>query len=135
MPQQERAPIWAIPRGAIAAYFGLFTLFDLFGLTFIVWYDIFITHTTALHDTIRMFILNAGPIAVGSAGLALTIIEAPRSTMVFASYLSAKLLEPLKEKQRQEGREQGRAEWRAWNNRRLEAESRGEPFNEPPPGE
>ncbi len=65
--------------------------------------------------------------------------------MVFASYLEYKLLEPLKEKQRQErcqyrqrileqGRQEAHAEWRAWYNRLLEAKSRGEPFDELPPG-
>ena len=37
----------------------------------------------------------------------------------------------------EQGLEQGRAEaneaWSAWNTRRLDAESRGEPFTEPPP--
>ena len=38
----------------------------------------------------------------------------------------------------EEGREQGREEnqrlWEAWNQRRIAAEERGEPFAEPPPG-
>ena len=41
-------------------------------------------------------------------------------------------------KGRAEGREEGRAEnqaaWTAWNSRRIEAEKRGERFDEPPPG-
>ena len=73
--------------------------------------------------------------------------------MVLANYLRQNLLEPLKERQRregweeglemgialgrEEGREEGRSEsdarWRAWNDRREKAESRGEPFDEPPP--
>ena len=32
------------------------------------------------------------------------------------------------------GRAVERAEWRAWNDRRLEVESRGETFDEPMPG-
>ena len=47
-------------------------------------------------------------------------------------------IEKQREKLREEGREQGRmslaAEIKAWNTRRLDAEARGEPFNEPPPG-
>ena len=42
------------------------------------------------------------------------------------------------EKQRERLREEGRtalaAEIKAWNARRLDAEARGEPFDEPPPG-
>ena len=32
-----------------------------------------------------------------------------------------------------EGREEMAQRWRDWNNRRLAAADRGEPFNEPPP--
>ena len=48
-------------------------------------------------------------------------------------------VEALLEKGREEGRREGAlardAEWAAWNARRLEAESRGERFDEPPPSE
>lgn len=33
-----------------------------------------------------------------------------------------------------EGMERMRSQWQAWNERRLSAEARGEPFDEPPPG-
>ena len=46
--------------------------------------------------------------------------------------------ERLREEGRDEGREEGRetlaAEIEGWNRRRLVAERRGEPFDEPPPG-
>ena len=45
--------------------------------------------------------------------------------MVLASY--------LKERWTKEGMARMQREWEAWNNRRVEAESRGEPFNEPSP--
>ena len=68
--------------------------------------------------------------------------------MVTARYLGHKFVTPLIEKHRAEGREQGQAEgreqgqaegreerlrWTEWNRRRLEAEARGVPFDEPPP--
>ena len=58
----------------------------------------------------------------------------------------ARFLEDLSEKirarniakGRAEGRAEGRAkrhaEWKSWNERRLQAEARGEPFDEPSPG-
>ena len=59
--------------------------------------------------------------------------------MVTYRYLSDKFLKPLHEKLRAEGREKGREEerrkWATWNERRLEAEKRGEPFDEPPPAQ
>ena len=57
--------------------------------------------------------------------------------MVIADWLRTKLVAPLQDSLREEGREEGRAEvlsdWREWNRRRLEAEARGEEFNEPEP--
>ena len=51
-------------------------------------------------------------------------------------YLYGKI-ERQRERLREEGREEGRealaSEIEAWNRRRLEAERRGEPFDEPPP--
>ena len=69
--------------------------------------------------------------------------------MVVADYFTKRWLNPLKEQLRQEGRAEGQAEgraeghaegqaesnakWEAWNARRMEAEEKGEPFDEPPP--
>ena len=56
--------------------------------------------------------------------------------MVLARHLEERL-EKTREVRRAEGRSEGRAEmqrqWEAWNVRRLEAESKGLPFTEPPP--
>ncbi len=66
--------------------------------------------------------------------------------MVTARYLTNKFVTPLIEKRRAEGRVEGRVEGRAegrtemleavrqWNERRLAAEAKGEPFDEPLPG-
>ena len=52
-------------------------------------------------------------------------------------YLDAKI-ERQRERFREEGLEEGKADerqaWVDWNTRRLDAEARGEPFDEPPPG-
>ena len=68
--------------------------------------------------------------------------------MVAARYIEEKYLNPLREKRikreeeamkriREEGHKQGSAEasarWEAWNERRLAAEAKGEPFDEPTP--
>ena len=53
--------------------------------------------------------------------------------MVTARYLTDKWLTPLREKLRAEGRQQAIAEVKEWNRRRLEAEKKGEPFDEPLP--
>ncbi len=43
-------------------------------------------------------------------------------------------IEKQREKLRQEGRADERQAWVDWNEKRLDAEARGEPFDEPPPG-
>ena len=65
--------------------------------------------------------------------------------MVTGSICGRSFVKPLKEKQRAEGRAEGlergleqgrtqeRAAWEAWNRRRMDAESKGEPFDEAPP--
>ncbi len=90
-----------------------------------------------------------------------TLMEVIQRLMVTYDYLMNKYVRPLQEKQRAEGREQGLAEGRAegreqglaegraegreqaeaefrqlvseWNQRRLDAAARNEPFDEPPP--
>ena len=55
--------------------------------------------------------------------------------------MAAYYLEQGKAEGKTEGRAEGRAEgiaaayrqWQAWNARRIEAEAKGEPFDEPPP--
>ena len=55
--------------------------------------------------------------------------------VVTARYLGNKFVKPLQEKLRAEGKAEERSKWTEWNRRRLEAESKGIPFDEPPPPE
>ena len=52
--------------------------------------------------------------------------------MVLARHLEERL-ERTREARRSEGRVETQKKWEAWNVRRLEAESKGLPFTEPPP--
>ena len=58
--------------------------------------------------------------------------------MVLADYFTRRFLEPQREKYREQAREQGRKEiserCREWNQRRLDAQAKGEDFNELLPG-
>lgn len=64
--------------------------------------------------------------------------------MLFRRWSEAKLADRLEQAKTEgiaEGIAKGKAEgvaerdrqWAAWNNRRIEAEAKGEPFHEPPP--
>ena len=52
--------------------------------------------------------------------------------MVLARHLEERL-ERTRQARRSEGRVETQKKWEAWNVRRLEAESKGLPFTEPPP--
>ena len=58
--------------------------------------------------------------------------------VVTERFLTEKFLEPWRERRRERMRAEGRAEerrlWTEWNERRIAAEIKGEPFREPPPG-
>ena len=101
---------------------------------------------------IRNIIAHTGVTGAAAAVLSLATAEGGRLAMVAARYIQERYLNPLrakrikreeeaKKKIREEGLEKGReqgsaeasARWGAWNERRLAAEAKGEPFNEPTP--
>ena len=161
--QQDRDSIWSIPPARRALYFGLFTLYALAGIGFLVWYHVFEVGSDSWPETILSITQGIGLHTVGAAGLALLTIEGPNTIMVVGDYLRKKLIEPLEEKRRieaerrreeaerrreeaeervariryegrAEGAAQAQAAWEAWNERRLAAEANGEAFDEPTPG-
>ena len=77
----------------------------------------------------------ASPLIIIYAILTITVIDVLGGlTVVTARYLGNKFVEPLIEKRRAEGQAEERLRWTEWNRRRLDAESNGVPFDEPPPG-
>lgn len=54
--------------------------------------------------------------------------------MVLYNYAMERWVKPLAEKRREEGRAEANRQWQAWLQRKTEAESKGLPFDEPPPG-
>ena len=158
-PHDDRESIWSITRARRALYFGLFTLYGLSGIGFLIWYHVFERRTDTWPEIILSITQGIGINTVGAAGLALLTIEGPKTIMVLADYIEERWLNPLKERRRREAeerREQARAEaeqriakiraegraegeaqnhaaWAAWNDRRVAAEANGEPFDEPPP--
>ena len=147
--EDGRESIWSVPPGRMAQYLALFTLFASMGLGFLLWYEIFSNTSDTLPQTVLAIIKGLGLNTAGAAGLSFQIVEGPKFVMVVADYFTKRWLNPLKEQLRQEGRAEGHAEgraeghaegqaesnamWEKWNARRIEAEEKGEPFDEPPP--
>ena len=152
-----RESIWSISPRWKTAYFFLFSILSSVGTGLLSWYEI--TQRTEDNAVETVLAVISGMAEVGVAAAVTTIVatEVTQNIMVTGEYLRQKLVEPLKEKQRAEGRAEGltegiaegiekgiekgreegieaeRAAWEAWNRRRMDAESKGEPFDEPPP--
>ena len=137
---QSRESIWSVGKETKSFYFVAFILQFLFGMTSIALRETFQNDTDNFLDTVIVIWESSAPIAITSAAVAIVITELGRYLMVLARHLEERL-ERTREVRRAEGRVQGRTEgrveiqkkWEAWNVRRLEAESKGLPFTEPPP--
>ena len=136
-----RESIWTIRSQWYASYIYLFSIQTLAGTGYAIWHEIARRTDDGIYETFSAIIEQKGRIGVASAAISIAITEVLNDIMVTGEWMRQKLVEPLKEKQRQEGRakglEEGRVEahieWWEWNERRLEAETKGEPFNEPVP--
>ena len=131
------------------AYFAIFSVSTLITSCVIVTYKI---ANTGDAGSLETYLTITEALVSNGMALAISIyatMEALETIMVVANYLRQNLLEPLKARQRAEGRAEGiaegiaegraegraetNAEWRTWNERRMAAEAKGEPFDEPPP--
>ena len=99
-------------------------------------------------ESATVIIAHTGVTGAAAAVLALATAEGGRLAMVAARYIEERYLNPLKKKRikreqeamkkvHKAGHKAGstvtNARWEAWNERRLAAEAKGEPFDEPTP--
>ena len=131
-------------------YLVSFVAFSLIGYGVVIWHHVTngaaaaacenATGQACAAATAMSVMLGLAIAHAAAFGLALTTAEITGGTMVIADWLREKYVTPLKkqrEAERERQRAAGRAEvnrvWREWNRRRMEAEARGEEFNEPEP--
>ena len=128
-----RESIWSISPRWKTAYFLLFSMQSLVGTGLLSWYEIAQRTEDNAIETVLAIISGLAEIGVAAAVATVVATEVTQNVMVTGEYLRQKLVKPLKEKQRAEGRAEERAAWEAWNQRRMDADSKGEPFDEAPP--
>ena len=133
----RRESIWSIPRPFVFAYFALVTLLGLPTVVVIVWEKAqsvdarwWAWHT----ELIRAAAPECGWIGIGIAFSALVTVQGVAILMVGYRYAIEHWVKPLAEKRREEGRAEANRQWAEWLQRKTEAESKGLPFDEPPPG-
>ena len=128
----DRESIWSVARGALGYYFALFATLVVAGVGLLIWKGDLPDGDFA---TRVLFVWKeSGSIVIPSAGYAIIILEGARWTMVTAGLFEAKL-KRRRERELAAAREEERAKARAWYKRMLEAEVKGEPFDEDPPFE
>ena len=140
-----RESIWSISPRWKTAYFLLFSVQSLIGTGLLSWYEIAQRTEDSAVETVLAIVSGVAEVGVAAAVVTVVTTEVTQNIMVTGEYLRQKLVKPLIEKQRAEGRaegrkegleqglEQGQAIWEEWNRRRMDAESKGESFDEPPP--
>ena len=129
---ESRESIWSVGKETKSFYFAAFILQFLLGTTLVVLRETLWNDADSLFDTVIAIWESSAPIAIASAAVAIVITELGRYLMVLARHLEERL-EKTREVRRAEGRAEMQTQWEAWNVRRLEAESKGLPFTEPPP--
>ena len=127
---QDRESIWSVRRQTRETYFVVFIGLFLAG-TGLASLRAFHDGGTLLDTTLTVW-SDAAPLTIVAAAAALALTEIGRSLMVLVRRLEESL-ERVREQRRAEGRAEVNRAWREWNERRLEAEARGESFTEPPP--
>ncbi len=144
----QRESIWSVSRRWKAVYFPLFTTLTIIGSGYVVWHGVTHRPQGDVHDAIVAIILRLAPTVIVSAGASIVVTELGRYAAMLSDILREKTDKWIAKSRREDrekaaaqglaqGRAEGRAErqelWQEWNQRRLEHEARGEPFDEPPP--
>ena len=151
-----RESIWTINKSWQSVYFAFFSLQMVLGVSLIFWYHVFEHVEDGIVETLIGVVRDLASVSVGSAGTSYTLAEGARLLMILANNLEQWINKKWDERDArnraaglEEGEKKGRAveraewrareermmsEFRAWNERRISAESRGEFFDEPMPG-
>ena len=137
----ERQSIWSVASGWLPAYFALFDALATIGVFYVIGYNVFGRSHPTVHDMIWTIIANIVIVGAASATISILAVEMGKNVMITGTYLEdmlnrrrARQLAEAEERGATKARAEISARMREWNERRLAAESKGEPFDEPPPG-
>ena len=143
MRQNERPPresIWTVAAGWAGLYFAVFSTLNIMNAARVIWFETTQSSHAGWSPLIDAALDGVGRGVPGNVGLAIAIADIGRVTMVLGGLLEQWINNRRERQLREataESRAEGRAEinalWRAWNERRLDAVAKGEPFDEPPP--
>ena len=122
---ERRVSIWSVPERWRKLFFAIFSLQTAALIGLAVWYGVFVVTGDTWPETIFAIGRDAAPrIGVIAADSVVTVDIVMILTLLYEDYRRKRI-------ERAVARNQER--WEAWNQRRLDADAAGEPFNEPPP--
>ena len=136
----DRESVWSIPGRWQTAYFVLFAIQNIAGTSLVCWYEIAVLNEDDTVLTVLNIIDRLPSVGVGAAAITIALMEVARTVMVIGGNLERWLKKREQERldravaeARSEALAEVQRKWAEWNQRRLDAEARGEPFTEPPP--
>ena len=143
MRQNERPPresIWTVAAGWACVYFAVFSTLNIMNAARVLWFETTQSSHAGWSPLIDAALDGIGRGVPGNVGLAIAIADIGRVTMVLGGLLE-QWINNRRERQMAEAMAATAREtatevdglWRAWNERRLDALAKGEPFDEPPP--
>ena len=141
MPEkQDRESIWSVSKETKGLYFMVFIALVLVGAGLVTYEEVHVVKADGILDTALAAWWGVGRLILPSVAGSLIVTEAWRNGMVLAERLE-EWFEKRKQKQiaravaeaEEKTREEITTLWLEWNDRRVEAERRGEAFDEPPP--
>ncbi|MDE2686280.1 MAG: hypothetical protein OXI16_02090 [Chloroflexota bacterium] len=105
----RRASVWSVSEGWLTAYFALFTVQFVTGISLVVWYETAVVTLDSPIETLMNVLWRAGVIPILSASTSYIFAEGGRLTMVISNWVERKL-EEREQKRAQALIEQGRKE-------------------------
>ena len=139
----ERESIWTIAAEWANVYFAVFSTLNITNTARVIWHETTQSSHAGWSPLTDAILDGVGRGLPGNVGLTIAITDIGRVTMVLGGLLE-QWINNRRERQLREAMEEAVAEataelraenalWRAWNERRLDALAKGEPFDEPPP--
>ena len=141
----SRESFWSIPSGWRVAYVLTFAVKIIAYTILVARYEIVHGGHSSATEIIIAVAERDSLVIPGFVASTAIMMEGVSYIVITAEYFRNKFIKPIIEQHKEEGRAEGRAEgltegltemyqkWTDWNNRRMEAEREGLPFDEPPP--
>ena len=130
--QKSRESIWSVSRETKGLYFIVFITLALIGGGLVTYAEVHVNKADRILDTALAAWAGVGRLVIASVAGSLIVTEVWRNGMVLAERLE-EWFDKRRERQIAEARAEIAGKWQAWNEQRIEAETLGEPLDEPPP--